>query len=171
MTLTREDRLKIQLTRAMAKRDLLNANYVLEKEALDEDIAKLQNELDNLEAYGDMALVAEQTEPTISKMEQVDKDINVRSKTEQNCSEKPNICETCRNKGFEGCEQPCLGCGCCGLYEPKTEPMKTADYCDICKRDMCEVCIADATNPYCVPSHYEIRYEPKDEPQTDCAWK
>ena len=54
MTLTREDRLKIQLTRAMAKRDLLNANYVLEKEALDEDIAKLQNELDNLEAYGDM---------------------------------------------------------------------------------------------------------------------
>ena len=72
MTLTREDRLKIQLTRAMAKRDLLNANYVIEKEALDEDIAKLQNELDNLEAYGDMALVAEQTEPTISKMEQVE---------------------------------------------------------------------------------------------------
>ena len=64
MTLTREDRLKIQLTRAMAKRDLLNANYVLEKEALDEDIAKLQNELDNLETYGDMALVAEQTEPS-----------------------------------------------------------------------------------------------------------
>ena len=68
------------------------------------------------------------TEPTISKMEQVDKDINVRS---------------------------------------KDEPMKTADYCDICKRDMCEVCVADATNPYCVPSHYEISYEPKDEPQTD----
>ena len=96
--------------------------------------------------------------------------INADRKTE-NSSEKPNNCETCRNKGFEGCEQPCLGCGCCGLYEPKTEPMKTADYCDICKRDMCEVCIADATNPYCVPSHYEIRYEPKDEPQTDCAWK
>lgn len=46
----------------------------------------------------------------------------------------------------------------------KTEPMKTTDYCDICKRDMCEDCIADATNPYCVPSHYEINYEPKDEP-------
>lgn len=48
----------------------------------------------------------------------------------------------------------------------KTEPMKTTDYCDICKRDMCEDCIADATNPYCVPSHYEINYEPKDEPKT-----
>ena len=67
-------------------------------------------------------------EPTISKMEQVDKDINVRS---------------------------------------KDEPMKTTDYCDICKQDMCKDCIADATNPYCVPSHYEINYEPKDEPQTD----
>ena len=30
------------------------------------------------------------TEPTISKMEQVDKDINVRSK------DKPQICDTCR---------------------------------------------------------------------------
>lgn len=49
----------------------------------------------------------------------------------------------------------------------KTKPIKTTDYCDICKRDMCEDCIADATNPYCVPSHYEINYEPKDEPQTE----
>lgn len=40
----------------------------------------------------------------------------------ENCSEIPNNCDTCRNKGFEGCEQPCLGCGCCGLYEPKDEP-------------------------------------------------
>ena len=40
----------------------------------------------------------------------------------ENSSEKPNNCDTCRNKGFEGCEQPCLGCGCCGLYEPKDEP-------------------------------------------------
>ena len=47
--------------------------------------------------------------------------INADRKTE-NCSEIPNNCDTCRNKGFEGCEQPCLGCGCCGLYEPKDEP-------------------------------------------------
>ena len=74
--------------------------------------------------YGTMNEADRKTEPTISKMEQVE-----------------------------------------------DEPMKTTDYCDICKRDMCEICIADATNPYCVPSHYEINYEPKDEPQTDCAWK
>ena len=52
---------------------------------------------------------------------------------------------------------------------PQTEPMKTADYCDICKQDMCELCIADASNPYCVPSHYEIKQtEPiADTPQTE----
>ena len=50
------------------------------------------------------------------------------------------------------------------MEQVEDEPMKTTDYCDICKRDMCEDCIADATNPYCVPSHYEINYEPKDEP-------
>ena len=66
---------------------------------------------------------------------------------------------------------------------PKTEQMKTADYCDICKQDMCKDCIADATNPYCVPSHYEINYTPqtedydfRDEQEyndrwgTDCGW-
>ena len=45
----------------------------------------------------------------------------------ENCSEIPNNCETCRNKGFEGCEQPCLGCGCCDFYEPKTEPQYDAE--------------------------------------------
>lgn len=49
---------------------------------------------------------------------------------------------------------------------PQTERIKTPDYCDICKQDMCKDCVADATNPYCVPSHYEINYEPKDEPTT-----
>lgn len=43
------------------------------------------------------------------------------------------------------------------LADRKTEPLKTADYCDICKQDMCKDCIADSTNPYCVPSHYEIK--------------
>ena len=45
----------------------------------------------------------------------------------------------------------------------KTEPMKTTDYCDICKRDMCEFCTADNTNPYCVPSHYEIKQTEQTE--------
>ena len=49
-------------------------------------------------------------------------DVMLADRKTENCSEKPNNCDTCRNKGFEGCEQPCLGCGCCGLYEPKDEP-------------------------------------------------
>ena len=49
----------------------------------------------------------------------------------------------------------------------KTEPMKTTDYCDVCNHKGCDNCIADGSNPYCVPS----QFEPKDEPQTDCSWK
>lgn len=60
--ITTAERIKTKLVKAMAKKDMLNADYLLEMEILDEDIAKLQNELHNLEAYGDMALVAEQTE-------------------------------------------------------------------------------------------------------------
>ena len=40
--------------------------------------------------YHHIARADRKTEPTISKMEQVDKDINVRSK------DKPQICDTCR---------------------------------------------------------------------------
>jgi hypothetical protein len=119
----------------------------------------------------------------------------VDRKTE-NSSEIPNNCKYAENPSGDVWECGCfLDTYCehqiydrnpdgtinivkCG-YEPKTEPtiskmeqvedepMKTTDYCDICKRDMCEYCIADATNPYCVPSHYEINYEPKDEPTTE----
>ena len=74
-------------------------------------------------------------------------------------------CDTCRNKGVEGCEQPCLGCGCCGLYEPKDEPtiskmeqvdepQKDCKKCknyDRCKNNRWKCCV----------------YQPKDEPQTD----
>ena len=65
--------------------------------------------------------------------------IEADRKTESN-SEKPNNCDTCRNKGFEGCEQPCLGCGCCGLYEPKDEPitqMKTQNSNLTFEKDEC----------------------------------
>ena len=41
----------------------------------------------------------------------------------------------------------------------KTETLKISDYCDTCKQDMCKDCIADATNPYCVPSHYEVKQD------------
>lgn len=87
----------------------------------------------------------------------------------ENSSEKPNNCDTCRNKGVEGCEQPCLGCGCCGLYEPKDEPtgynltpvedepqtdIHDLTDCDFCKDRNCKDCEGG-----------------KDEPQMDCQWK
>jgi len=68
-----------------------------------------------------LAEALRKTEPTISKMEQVDKDINVRSKDE------PQTCDTCKHKGEYA-------------------------YCRLCGRLS------------------ENNYEPKDEPQTDCAW-
>ena len=82
-------------------------------------------------------------------------DVMMADRKTENSSEKPNNCDTCRNKGFEGCEQPCLGCGCCGLYEPKDEPQ----ICDTCRfelycPEMCEGCC-----------EWDSHYEPKDEPQ------
>ena len=96
----------------------------------------------------------------VNDIEKISKNICYKAEqTEPNCSEFPNNCDTCRNKGFEGCEQPCLGCGCCGLYEPKTEPqterIKTLDYCDICNHKGCDNCIANNLDDYCVPSGYE----------------
>lgn len=103
-------------------------------------------------------------------------EVKADRKTESN-SEKPNNCEHITEDGVTCAKYPaCDDCldnplnkvkGSERLVKGKDEPLKTTDYCDICKRDMCEVCIADATNPYCVPSHYEINYEPKDEPQTE----
>ena len=57
--MTTAERIKTKLIKAMAEKDMLNADYLLKMETLDEDIAKLQNELHNIETYGDMALVAE----------------------------------------------------------------------------------------------------------------
>ena len=61
------------------------------------------------------------------------------------------------------------------MVDRKTEPQKTTDYCDTCNHKGCDNCIADGSNPYCVPSHYEPKTEPTiskmeqvDEPQTDC---
>ena len=62
--MTTAEKIKTKLVKAMAEKDMLNADYLLKMEILDEDIAKLQNELHNLETYGGMALVAEQTEQT-----------------------------------------------------------------------------------------------------------
>ena len=39
--------------------------------------------------------------------------------------------------------------------EPKTERIKTLDYCDICNHKGCDNCIANNLDDYCVPSCYE----------------
>lgn len=89
-------------------------------------------------------------------------------------TEPQNYCDdclytdTCDSKAYF---YACTSKATISKMEQVEEPMKTTDYCDICKRDMCEDCVADATNPYCVPSLYEINYEPKDEPQTEVDWK
>ena len=74
------------------------------------------------------------TEPTISKMEQVDKDINVRSKDE------PTTQTETQNSNLTFEKRTMRDCYNCKRYETEGE---------------------------CIECHYE----PKDEPQTDCAWK
>ena len=75
----------------------------------------LDNPLNKVKGSERLVKGSEQTEPTISKMEQVDKDINVRSKTEPQTEEWHDDCNTCR--WHDGaCTIPCCD------YEPKTGP-------------------------------------------------
>ena len=89
---------------------------------------------------------------TISKMEQVDKDINVRSKD----------CETCKHYKL-ACELFSEVC----KYEPITQTetqnsnltFKTLEYCDICDHKGCEECIANALDEHCIPSQFKKQIE------------
>ena len=145
------------------------------------------------EMYGDLPIMSKwDICPKCSEDLMSELMLKVADRKTENNSEKPNNCEHITEDGVTCAKYP--ACDDCldnplnkvkgserlvkGKDEPTIskmeqveEPMKTTDYCDICKRDMCEGCVADATNPYCVPSHYEINYEPKDEPQTDCDHK
>lgn len=73
-------------------------------------------------------------------------------------------CDTCRHKGVEGCEQPCLGCGCCGLYEAMTGndklKEKVVEFIKSCARCKHRPIGAMMCEESC-------RYEPKTEPQTE----
>ena len=118
------------------------------------------------------------------RMELATKNMNILAEAlrKLNNSEKPNNCDTCRNKGFEGCEQPCLGCNGCDLYEPKDEPtiskmeqvdepktqMKTQNSNLTFEKDEC----AKEYEELGLKELKElIEADRKDEPQTDCAWK
>lgn len=64
-------------------------------------------------------------------------------------------------------EDNCMGVAQCKanmeavmkIYEASKDEPQTTDYCDVCNHKGCENCVADNSNPYCVPSNYE--------PQTD----
>ena len=104
------------------------------------------------------------TVPTISKMEQVDKDINVRSKDEPQTEEH---CETCRHKDkcegatyeYKNTEWWCLG------YAPIDEPqIYVINPQEPTNDDKCFECDDFFT---CGGQCNKI----EDEQQTDCAWK
>ena len=102
--------------------------------------------------------------------------VEIADRKTENSSEKPNNCEvknycddclyndTCDSKEFF---YACTSKATISKMEQVEDEPQTTDYCDVCNHKGCDNCIADGNNPYCVPSHYE----PKDEPQTDCAWK
>ena len=86
----------------------------------------------------------------------------------ENCSEIPNNCDTCRNKGFEGCEQPCLGCGCCGLYEPKDEPKSYTTWANTEPKQGTDCTQVDWKDRMWAEA---VKASEQTEPSTDCGWK
>ena len=53
--LTRKEQIQIDLVEARAKKDLLYARFVREMDLNNEHIKELENELANIEQYGNMA--------------------------------------------------------------------------------------------------------------------
>ena len=99
------------------------------------------------------------TEPTISKMEQVDKDINVRSKDEPNYSEKTNNCEpqTYKINPKEPTNMPkCFDCEDFFTCDGQCDEIE----CEKCKHFREE---ADTYTKQCEFYFMECKYEPKDE--------
>lgn len=81
-------------------------------------------------------------------------------------------CDTCRHKGVEGCEQPCLGCGCCGLYEAMTETQTETQNSNLTfeKADEFEQFDREALILLIECQRERIaELLAKDEPQTDCS--
>ena len=107
----------------------------------DEETAKEIEWLEALERKVRADKADRKTEPTISKMEQVDKDINVRSKTEPQTDMAEDIV---RSFGF------------------KTESYRQAKAKDEPYEYEIKALHKDYVEPY-------VKIE--DEPQTDCAWR
>ena len=157
------DRLKLQRDIAIAEKARIHAEYVLKMDDLNRAIEDMQNDIDNLEAYGDMAVVevdTPQTESTGSPIGDYRDGVGAWH----------TDCETCKHYKL-ACELFSEVC----KYEPTTqtetqnsnltfdtpqteEPQKDCKKCknyDRCKNNRWKCCV----------------YEPKEEPQTDCGWK
>ena len=112
---------------------------------------------------------------TISKMEQVDKDINVRSKNEPQLT--PNYCGTCKHREVPCGDLPCDVCHGYSNYEPKGEPQDECakEYEELGLKELKELIEADRkTEPTISKMEQvdkDINVRSKDEPQTDCAWR
>lgn len=70
-------------------------------------------------------------------------------------------CVNCYYESFDGKAYPCSMCIRGLTREDKWHPKmrskskKTQDYCKSCKHTNCNNCVADNSDPYCVPSNYE----------------
>ena len=88
-------------------------------------------------------------EPTISKMEQVDKDINVRSK-----DEPQKDCKSCKHYHEEWFGEECDSCCEYSDWQPKDEPQTEYprcvvngtpfDECGFCEQFNCDTCKCEA---------------------------
>ena len=99
------------------------------------------------------------TEPTISKMEQVDKDINVRSKDEpQTRTDEDGRVWEYRNGNWWAL----------GGHKPKNEPQ--TDRWSEEEHKAFYTFLWNTINPNEMQDYIEM-FEGKSEPQTDCAWR
>ena len=77
----------------------------------------LDNPLNKVKGSERLVKSSEQTEPTISKMEQVDKDINVR------CKDEPQTCEDCKHNGEKHAyDYACDRCTDMDKFQHEDEP-------------------------------------------------
>jgi hypothetical protein len=105
------------------------------------------------------------TEPTISKMEQVEEP-----------QLTPNYCGTCRHRDVPCGDLPCDVCHGYSNYAPQDEPQTEQvgvpfglmdeatfkSHCLNCQRDIADIKCLDCDGD---------KYFVADEPQTDCAWR
>ena len=93
--------------------------------------------------------------------------------------ETEHTCQFCYYEYFDGRAYPCSMCGCGeerkDMFMPKgrqnkrkDEPQWTKENCKGCKYNEYPYDSGTCFVRVCINGN---KYEPKDEPQTDCAWR